>query len=96
MVDVTLELVKTWPVWEMSLSGETERGDEISTGCRATVLSLDGPLLGLVVELGIDDAAVKGYILPDVQLRVDVVKILSQLFPAGILLRPIPVLDSWC
>lgn len=94
MINLALKAVQTFPIGEMSLRCETQSSDQVFTMCCATILSLDSPFHGLVVKLSINHAAIKRNILPDIKLLVNVIEVLSELFPAWVLLGPIPILAN--
>lgn len=92
MVYLAFESLKTLPIGEMSFGCEAKGGNQVPAVCSAAILRLDSPFHGLVVELCINNSTVEGDIFPNVQLFVDVVKILPKFFPAWVLLGPVPVL----
>ena len=63
---LALESVETLPIGKMTLGCEAKGGDQVLAIRSAAVLSLNSPFHGFVVELCIDNSAVKRDVLPNV------------------------------
>lgn len=76
MVYLPFKGIQTFPVREIPLRCESEGGYQEPAVSSAPILCFDIPLVSLFVELCASHLALKGDILFDVQLLIDIVKIL--------------------
>lgn len=65
MMNLSLELLNTWPVWEESLGCESKSWNKDIASCCAAIFALHSPLVLSCVELGANDSGFKGNILLD-------------------------------
>ena len=77
MVYLAFESLDALPLGEMSLRGEAEGINQVFASCRSTIFSLYNPFETLLVEFGANHSALEGRVLPDVQLLVHELKILT-------------------
>lgn len=96
--DLTLELLHAWDLGDVDLGSEAEAEDNVLSCDLACLLltwaSGDGPQLGTVVPVRAADTVVEAAVLAEIELVIEVVEVLAELFVVGIFAREVPRLPN--